>query len=264
MSKDPANLERALAKKARKAERKAQEKARKTRIETFHTGEVNISQASNWKLDKCWINEDWQDHKSLNQLIITRRSGAGYIAAALFLIDLGCLGIKNADTRGFADEFQFRNELLEHVEETQDLQLCSVDFAAKMVYNAMAYARGLGFEPHKDARKAIRFLHDAQPENCADVIPLGGEDGKPFYVNGPFDDETKILRTLDRTVGEGNYDFVMMADDLDDLDDLEIPDDLRVLLEQALEENGFGIDGFEDDKLEDDKIIDVKAHTDSQ
>ena len=261
MSKDPANLEKALAKKARKAERKAQERARKERIETFHTGEVNISQAASWKLDKCWINTDWQDHKSLNQLVVTRRNGAGHIAAALFMIDLGCLGIKNADTRGFADEFQFQNELLEHVEETQDLQFCSIDFAAKMVYNAMAYARGLGFEPHKDARKAIRFLADAQPENCPDLIPLGGEDGKPLYINGPYDDETKILRTLNRTVGEGNYNFTMMTDDLSDFGDLEIPDDLRVLLEEALEKSGFDDEDFEDDELEDDKIIDVKAHS---
>ena len=261
MSKDPANLEKALAKKARKAQRKAQEQARKGRIETVFLGEVNISQATNWKLDKCWVNEDWQDHKSLNQLIVTRRNGAGHIAAALFMIDLGCLGIKNADTRGFADEFQFQNELLEHVEETQDLQFCSIDFAAKMVYNAMAYARGLGFEPHKDARKAIRFLADAQPENCPDLIPLGGEDGKPLYINGPYDDETKILRTLNRTVGEGNYNFTMMTDELSDFGDLEIPDDLRVLLEEALEKSGFDDEDFEDDELEDDKIIDVKAHS---
>ena len=88
MSKDPANLEKALAKKARKAERKAQEKARKVRIETFHTGEVNISQAADWKLLGCWVNDDWDNYQSLNHLIIARQNGAGIIAAGVFLIDL--------------------------------------------------------------------------------------------------------------------------------------------------------------------------------
>ena len=125
MSKDPANLEKALAKKARKAERKAQEKARKVRIETFHTGEVNISQAADWKLLGCWVNDDWDNYQSLNHLIIARQNGAGLIAAGVFLIDLACLGVKDAFARGFSSEYRFQHELLDHMNQMHTMQECT-------------------------------------------------------------------------------------------------------------------------------------------
>jgi hypothetical protein len=35
-----------------------------------------------------------------------------------------------------------------------------------------------------------------------------GRDGKPMYISGPHDDGEKIIRTLRRGLGDGNYDFV--------------------------------------------------------
>jgi len=32
-----------------------------------------------------------------------------------------------------------------------------------------------------------------------------GRDGVPFYVSGPYDNPRSVVRTLDRTCGEGNY-----------------------------------------------------------
>ena len=259
MSKDPANLEKALAKKARKAERKAQEKARKVRIETFHTGEMNISQAADWKLLGCWVNDDWDNYQSLNHLIIARQNGAGLIAAGVFLIDLACLGVKDAFARGFSSEYRFQHELLDHMNQMHTMQECTLDFAAKMVNTAVVYARGLGFEPHKDIRKPQRLLGDAQPENCEDIILTGGIDGKPTFINGPYDNVNQIRRTLDRTVGEGNYETVMMSP-LGGFGGLGLPEELLALLGDDDEFEDFDDEDFEDD----DKTINVKARTQAQ
>jgi hypothetical protein len=131
------------------------------------------------------------------------------------------------------------------------MQPCSLDFAAKMVSTAIVYARGLGFEPQKDTPKAMRILGEAHPENCLDEIPTGGEDGRPFFYGGPYDNTTRIINTLNRTVGEGNYQVVMgmalndfFADGDWDEDDDDDDDD----------------DEWEDDDDTDDKVIDVEAH----
>lgn len=39
-----------------------------------------------------------------------------------------------------------------------------------------------------------------------------GRDGKPFYANGPYEDQARqqsILRTLERTVGVGNFHYML-------------------------------------------------------
>jgi hypothetical protein len=240
MSKDPAKLEKALAKQARRDARKEKEQAKKDRIVgVVQSEQINVSGAGSWSLLGCWISEEWKNTMSLCQLVIARQNAAGIVGVGLFLIDLGCLGIKDAHSRGFTSEFEFKNELLDMIASTQPIQPCSLDFAAKIVQTAIAYAKGLGFEPHKDARKALRLLGEAHPENCSDDIPTGGEDGKPFFMSGPYDNVNKIMSTLNRSVGAGNYNIII-GGGMDLLDDLEYLDD--------------------NDEDEDEKIIDVQAH----
>ena len=36
-----------------------------------------------------------------------------------------------------------------------------------------------------------------------------GLDGVPFYMSGPYDNPRSVVRTLDRTCGEGNYHYLL-------------------------------------------------------
>ena len=38
-----------------------------------------------------------------------------------------------------------------------------------------------------------------------------GQDGKPFYINGPRDDTYGIMAKLRRTVGDGNFDYLVQV-----------------------------------------------------
>jgi hypothetical protein len=38
-----------------------------------------------------------------------------------------------------------------------------------------------------------------------------GRDGQPFYRNGPYDDAAAVLRTLEQSVGTGNFQFSVAA-----------------------------------------------------
>ena len=149
------------------------------------------------------------------------------------MVDLGCLGIKNALTVGFASESTYRSEYRNQLMMGQPMVKCNLDLAAKVVEEAINYAASLGFKPHRDSKDALKLLADANPQNCTVTVPLGGENGKPFYVNGPYDDPARIIRTLERSVGPGNFDVVMILgeggfgafDDDEDLYDDEYDDE---------------------------------------
>jgi hypothetical protein len=257
MSKDPANLEKALAKKARKQARKAELREKKARVVGFGgPAQVSVKGAQDWSLSDVWISSEWRDTQQLCQIALTRQHANGRVAVGLFLVDLGCLGVKNADVRGFISEYEFRTEFLEMLGESQKLVTCSGDLAAKIILEGIAYAKSLGFEPHRDTRDALKFLHDLHPEQILETIPTGGKDGKPLFIAGPYDNSKKIITTLNRTLGEGNYNFIAPPEAFGDgiLD-------LSNLFGEDFEDSDELDDESEDDEFNNDKIIDVQAKT---
>jgi hypothetical protein len=80
-----------------------------------------------------------------------------------------------------------------------------LELAQHLVLGAVEYARGLGFEPPPDFAATAGQLGDwAGPSDIT-----FGHDGKPFYIQGPYDNPTAVIRTLDRTVGRDNYHYLI-------------------------------------------------------
>jgi hypothetical protein len=71
----------------------------------------------------------------------------------------------------------------------------------------VAYARGLGFGPHPDFAAAEGHLGSWAGPGAITF----GRDGKPLYISGPYDDPGPVIRTLERTVGRGNFEFLAVA-----------------------------------------------------
>ncbi len=166
-------------------------------------------QSRHWPLLESRISQDWDNSMTLCQVVVARKSEKiGVVAAGAYVVDLACLGVKNAYAAIFRSEVEYRKELRTQLESRQLMMDCDLDLAAKIIDEAVKYARSLGFKPNKDIRDANLVLGEAHPENCDEEIPLGGSKGKPFFVNGPYDDVQKILRVLERKVGEGNYDYM--------------------------------------------------------
>ena len=78
----------------------------------------------------------------------------------------------------------------------------------RLEYPAVAYAKELGFRPDPDYRDAMPVLGDADPDACDVQIPLGGKDGKPFFVAGPYDNVDQIMSKLTRKLGPDGFHFV--------------------------------------------------------
>ena len=174
---------------------------------------AQMRMAGNWPLYECLISKDWQEEAEIVQIGVVRRSPRGEFAVGGFLVDLGCLGIKNAMAISFPTVREYHSHYRNSLMKSQEMTTCDLDLAAKVVHEAIKYADSLGFKPHKDVRDTFLIMGEAHPENCTVEVPVGGKDGKPFFFAGPYDNVERIMRTLDRKVGPGNYNFVVPSGD---------------------------------------------------
>jgi len=161
------------------------------------------------KLDifECKINDDWQD-SGLAVIALVRQKKSGALVITSFVVDLKCLGVKNSAywVNVYND---FYEDLLSRMSGGMGLNMVNItpNLAYNIIYGAVDYAAAAGFEPHEDYRITKYNLAERdtlEPES----ISFGGEDGKPLFIAGPYDNSEKIIATLSRTLGEGNFNFI--------------------------------------------------------
>jgi hypothetical protein len=139
---------------------------------------------------------------------VARRSPSGQIATGTFLVDLGCLGVKSAFASLFDTRREYRQKLRARMTSQQKMIKADVNLVAKIVREGIAYAKELGFRPDPDYRDAMLVLGDADPDACDVPIPLGGKDGKPFFIAGPYDNVDRIMAKLTRKLGADGFHFM--------------------------------------------------------
>ena len=211
MPGSPQRRQKAIERKSakRKEKKRALAKMPGEREPTSQRGTVRA--AAHWSLHEVLISEGWNqtaELPGLTQVLVARRSPHGEVGMASFLVDLGCLGVKNAMGKVFSFEGEYAQAVRRIEAATQRLVPVNLDLAAKVVQEGIAYARSLGFQPHRDYFVVAPFLEGAHPEACPTKIPLGYQ-GKPFYASGPYDNPKKIVDKLAKTVGVGNFDYVV-------------------------------------------------------
>lgn len=130
------------------------------------------------------------------------RNGA---VASVFLIDMYCLGIKDAFFIKDFDMESFRSRYAE-----AEMTTVSPEYALKLILDATAYAENIGFEPSSETGLCKLIFGNVDPTTCTEEFVFG-RNGKPTYTNGPNDSPEKqrsILDTLQK-LGHGNFDFVL-------------------------------------------------------
>lgn len=175
---------------------------------------------------KWYINADWQT-AGLAVISAVRIMPSGNIVYGTYLVDVFCLGVKDAGYRFNLNALDAHDEIMERYEH-MDLEAIEInpDYAHNIIYGAIEYAAQFKFAPKKDFDLAEYIL------DPADEIPFMdiefGKNGKPFYISGPHDNVNLILHKLNITVGEGNYESLIRLggsyDEFDVYDDEEDED----------------------------------------
>jgi hypothetical protein len=148
------------------------------------------------------------DSDGLTGVLAARREPGGRLLVCSYLLHTYCLGVKNTigpDLIPADDLDAYRLRFFDafpggHLE-------VPLELARELVYGAAAYARCLGFPPVPGSGYAKTRDHLG---TWSGPSRIGfGKHGKPLYINGPRDNPDTVLRTLERTVGPGNYDYII-------------------------------------------------------
>jgi hypothetical protein len=149
----------------------------------------------------CFVSAGWDDPAAprLVSLVVTRRLGLDELLPHTLLLDRTCLGIKNAMLSSPMTE----DDLADFVDKVGSLhggmEECDVLLAQSLTFNALDYARGLGFSPNADFHEA---LLGPRPDVLLKTPWCHPE--RPIYISGPDDDALRIVAQLGHATG-GNF-----------------------------------------------------------
>lgn len=188
------------------------------RASVASSGIADLQNARNYPIYGCWIMAGWQE-AGMTPILVARKQDDDQIIFGRYLVDLYCLGIKDADVRMNYSRNRFNRELTHLCADAPEP--CAVELAHEIIYGALDYAKQLGFEAHPEfyKQKADLILDPPDAHPRTNEIQFG-KDGKPFFFPGPNDTEMKrrlVIDTLLRTCGEGNFDYILPMDGFEDI-----------------------------------------------
>jgi hypothetical protein len=191
-------------------QRKREKKKNKRKIKISSSMQTAMISYQNWPIHECWMRIDlWE--MGIGQIAIARKNNQGDIAVGLYLVDVYCLGVKDCFVR-LTDTYEYKH-FLEQVEAScGEMKLVEANYANTVIIKAVEYANQLGFKPHHDFAKARRLLRGIPIDEIQEFI--FGKDGKPLYVQGPYDsaaDVRRVMKTLEANRGSENYNFLVEA-----------------------------------------------------
>jgi hypothetical protein len=179
----------------------------------------NAKLYANYPIHECLIPNDLFI-SGLGELVVTRRIPNGDIAMSAFVIDICCLGVKDAMFM-VLPESEYEHKIKGRMSATGDrgFEKLHQTCAKKLLDGVVDYAKELGFAPHPDYKNANEIFGDIDAGACP-VKYTYGKEGKPFYMNGPYEspaDIKRIINTLTKKCGAGGFHTVLrLNDDMDD------------------------------------------------
>ena len=139
-------------------------------------------------------------------VVLGRNLPSGLVGASFFLVDVWCLGVKDAFFRVMS-QHKFEEQMNAS---SRDQMLVDIDasLARKLLHDSVAYAGSFGLAPSEGFIEAEAIFGDIPM--AMQTFPFG-KDGKPFYVSGPNDSPARIRRIVDtlvQHVGPGGFDYL--------------------------------------------------------
>ena len=178
----------------------------------------------------CWISRQWSSGliienrpadwiddphlrsfavgAGLSSIAVARAHGETEVSVCGYLVDTYCLGVKNAVPASTVGQYELADFVEDFFRAYPEPPIpVPIELVRDLVFGSVEYARGLGFDPHPDFYVAAPHLGAWEPPGRITF----GVEGRPWYQHGPYDDPTRIMRILDRTVGQGNYDVLSVV-----------------------------------------------------
>jgi hypothetical protein len=153
----------------------------------------------------CYTTQTLWD-EGMSNVLISREVTPSTVGFAMFLVDMYCLGVKDA-LGDVVSRGEYRKMHRQLVEKYDVVSLQPADLR-KLVEGAVDYAASIGLSPHRDYHKVNAIFGDIDPQESTQVFEYGKEDGKPHFIAGPNDSSFRcqqIMDTLERVCGPRGY-----------------------------------------------------------
>jgi hypothetical protein len=162
---------------------------------------IRLQRAEKWPIVQALVSTELWD-EGIGYLVLAREEPEGAIVFASFLVDVLCLGVKDAYWRaGSMEEFR---EMVHEMDEIQSLSPIDPSCLVKIVEEAVEFAQSFGFSPHPDYRHASLLLAGIDASTCPQRYVFG-EDGKPHYFQGPNESPAQARAIAERVREAGGY-----------------------------------------------------------
>lgn len=208
---DPKQRQKKLTKKAKKRKELLSE-----RLSFPLLSKNKAIRYADYPLHECYLPNGLFE-SGLGVMLLSRRISSGFVAVSSFVVDVYCLGIKNAHfVVATTEEYEHtikRRTFESH--EDQQFEQIHPSCARKIIEGAVRYASNLGFAPHPDYLNAKDLFGSIEADACPMKYTYG-KDGKPLYIQGPYETHSnakKIIHQLQTRCGEGNYHYVLVLDE---------------------------------------------------
>jgi hypothetical protein len=204
MSRHGAREQRKLAKK------KARRAVKRTQLARAGSDNpmIRFAGAERWPVAAALVPDNlWTE--GLGQLVFARDMPGGHRALAIFLVDVFCLGVKDA-LWTVVDVGRYR-QIVDGVAQHGALISVAPEYFSKLVHCAADYGQSLGFPPHPDFRRARPLLDGIDPSLCHEEFQFG-KDGKPLYIRGPSESPEKARLIASRIDAMGGKFLIDVGD----------------------------------------------------
>jgi len=161
---------------------------------------------------EAYISEDLFE-AGIGQVVVCRFKGDGRVEAGVFLVDVFCLGVKDAFFGISPNEAQFREEYLGEVLAKTTPRPGA--WGRKLVEDAVGFAQSLGISPCADYKKGARVFGGINAADCKETFVFG-KAGRPLLMGTPEDDPERLARIqamLKARLGEDNFDYIVSEHD---------------------------------------------------
>jgi hypothetical protein len=194
---------------AREQKRRAKQKAKRNEERrqlaraTSKNPAVRFLSASSWPIVATLEPKGLWD-MGIGNLIIARRAPGGRIVVGAYLVDVFCLGVKDALWKEVS-EAEYKSLVAKFAVNGGPQRAISPERFSKLVHCAVDYAQSLGVPPHPDFHTTRHLMDGIDPSLCTDEFEFG-RNGKPLYIAGPYDSPAiaSMLANRSRAAG-GQY-----------------------------------------------------------
>jgi len=209
MAMDPRKRQKKLEKQ--RAKKKAAKRAIARRQAQGFAAQFET--AANSPILHCCMREELWD-KGIGEVLISRSLPNGNVAFAVFLVDVYCLGVKDAWS-GIPSRLEYDETLYGKIRRQSEIVSVKPAYARKLIEGAVQYAEAIGLSPHADYRVAKLIFGEISTDSCTEQF-VYGHDGKPFFISGPYDDAYRcrhIMKTMESHCGPDGYHYLLSVDD---------------------------------------------------